>query len=89
MRKTEQSIKKAVDNYLGIVQQEFPGLEFEVTLRPEAGVDAWLWMQIDPSNQQLRDEIEAFTSDLTERLAPDEDDMYIVAIPHVKEPVHG
>ena len=89
MRKTQQSIKKAIDDYMDIVLQEFPGLEFDALLNPEAGVDAWLWIQLDRSNQHLRDAIEVFTSKLTARLSRDEDDLYIVAIPHLKEPVHG
>ena len=89
MRKTQQSIKRAIDAYMDIVRQEYPGLEFDAQMNPEAGVDAWLWIQLNHSNQHLRDAIESFTSKLTARLSSDENDLYIVAIPHMKEPVHG
>jgi hypothetical protein len=89
MRKTKQSIKRAVDDYISQVAQHFPGVAFETTIQPEMGVEAWLWIRMDPNDTKLRGEVETYTSALSLRLL-DEEDLNIVAIPtNTKEPVHG
>ena len=86
MRKSEKSIKKAIDRYIADVSERFQGLTFETTLEPEMGVQAWLWIGVE---DDLRRELKAYTTQLTIRLL-DEQDLNIVAIPTTKkEPVHG
>jgi hypothetical protein len=88
MRKAKLSVMKAIDRYRADVSERFPGLSFETTLQPELGVEAWLWIGIDPRFANLQSAIREYTSQLTLRVL-DEEDLNIVAIPQLKEPVHG
>jgi hypothetical protein len=88
MSKQPMSLEKVVSQGVEVLRSKLPGASIEVAMNPEPGVDAWVWILLDPAARERFSQVRAVARKELAALL-EESNFNIIPIVDQKEPVHG